>query len=226
MKKLLLFLASLFLCCSITATSFAMPISFDLSGIGFSGHDGADTDDATGYFDEITFYAETTVTQFNDDGEINPLNPLLPTTNDTFVDNGALVASGLVPNVDGEGLSNQTGFAHWELTGTMTDFGGYVTAVGPDPMYPGSDDVRVDYRYTSGILNLYADATPDYDFKTRVDTDDTGFNGEAGSVLVGTFEVAYGIGHTFLDFTGGEVENQGSGEFLFDITNYRSLHDL
>lgn len=156
-------------------------------------------DGLTGIFREMTFYAETTVVQFDDDG-----TPGF-SVGDSFIDNGSLFGTALNPvTIDNEGL----GYL-WEATAPINNFGGIVTDIDVDPV---NLDTRIEYSYTSGTVNLYVDQPKDADFSSRVDSDDSGFD---NGTLVATFNLTYGLGYTFLDFTGGDVENQGSGEFQF-----------
>lgn len=178
----------------------AMPLYWDLAGAGITGLNVPDVDDKTGLFNEITFYAETTVTQNDDDG-----TPGL-SQGDSFIDKGSLFGTGFVPiTIDSEGIG-----ITWEFTGMFNDLAGIVTDVNTV-----GAETRVDYGYTSGSLNLYVEQPKNADFLARGNTDDVGFD---DGTLIASFDLIYGTGHTFLNFTGGDVENQGSGEFLFETT--------
>lgn len=186
--------------------SNAMPISWDLGGVGLEGINVTpygDPDNKTDLFREMTFYAETTVKQYDTDGD-NAVS-----VSDKFKNNGTLYGNGLVPiRIDDEGLGSAGG---WEMTGTMTNFAGYVSDVS-DPDANG--DTRIDFAYTSGQINLYADNKLNADHGARGTVDDTGFD---DGVRIATFDLLYGVGHTFLSFDdpNGDVSNQGSGEFKF-----------
>ncbi|MFV9644542.1 MAG: PEP-CTERM sorting domain-containing protein [Desulfobacterales bacterium] len=198
--------------------AYAMPLYFDLAGAGSStqglyGSDLLDTDAETDVFDQVSFYAQTTVTQYDDDGTVGL------TAGDTFVDSGALYGNGLVPIGSDDELMGTV----WEFTSPLQNMGGYVSAVsGPD----ANNDTRIDYVYTHGQFDIYVDGDSDggavswdygvrADFNTRALADDVGFD---DGLLVASFDLVAGLGHTFLDFTGGDIDNQGSGEFLFQAT--------
>lgn len=218
MKKMLLIIPIMLGAILIASQGSTMPIYVDLAGAGLpvQGLNGlgppfGDANAQTGLFNEIAFYAESTVTQFdsNGNGFVDP--------GDSFIDNGALYATSLIPvaGTDQEGLN-----LVWEFTIPMENLTGIVTNVTFDPI---TNDWRIDYTYTGGTVDVYVDgdsngAFPLWDYgvqadhNTRLLGDDAGFN---DGLQVGSFSLQYGIGHTFLDFAGGDIDNQGSGEFLF-----------
>jgi hypothetical protein len=195
----------LFLCVCMTfffaASASAMPVIWDLGGIGISGSDVVDLNDQTSAFEEVTIYAETTVSQ-NDDG-----NGFL-NAGDPFVDVGTLFGTGFVPvTTDSEGIG-----LNWQFTGELIDFGGIVTDVSFDPV---TNDTEIDYSYTSGTLDFYVNQTITADHQTRIPSDDVGFT---DGTLVASFDLVYGVGNTFLDFEGGDPDNRGLAEFMFEAT--------
>lgn len=198
---------SLLLSLFLVGPAAAMPIVWDLDGVGITGHPW-DANNQTQEMAEFLFYAETTVTQFDTDGSLDV------SVGDAFIDNGSLVGTGFDPTIDGEGMGREV-TSTWEMTGVMDNFGGYVTDVEVDPI---DFDTRIDYAYTSGTLHMYADSVIDNNFNTRGDFDDSGFGASGTSTLVATWELSYGVGHTFIDFTNDPVNNQGSGDFLFNAS--------
>jgi len=212
MKKLfivtLILLAAPFLFISHAS---AMAITWDLTGAGVSGLPlpFGDSDSLTGSFNQVTFYAETTVRQNDEDG--NGLD-----VGDTFSDSGALIGTGLVPVppiVDDEGMGTA-----FQFTGMLNSFSGFVSGTSFDI---ATNDTRIDFTYTTGSVDYYVSGPPltslplTADFNTPVNTDDSGFT---DGILVASFDVVFGLGHTFLDFTGGQVDNQGSGAFMLEST--------
>lgn len=196
----------------IIATAIMMSLPLQAMALGLYYDTCALTNDpvvcgTTDVFDEVTFYSETTVSQFGS---------IPPSIGDAFIDAGSLNATGfsfLAPGGSDVFLNS-----YWQLTGTLSGEG---TVTDVNPTIDGV--TRIDYAYTSGTLDLYAAATTNdstvsttlFDFGTRANTDDSGF--DLGD-KIGSFTLLYGIGHTFVDFDGGDVENQGSGEFLLSAT--------
>lgn len=203
-RTFLVFLLTLFLCFCINTSGFAMPISWNIGNIGLNGSN-YDPDNITGLFEEMTFYGETSVIQYDTDGDGNI------SKNDKFTDDGSLIGSGFVPNIDGEGMSMNLGAA-WQLGITMDNFAGIVT----DAIYnPITGDTEVYYSYETGTLNLYANQNLTYMFNNRGSSDDSGFD---DGTLVASFDLIYGLGNSFIDLAGGDVENSGTGELMLEST--------
>ena len=190
----------------LASPALAVPLYFDLDGVGITGSNGGpdDANNQTDIFDQINFYAETTVTQYDSDGNY------VMNAGDAFSDSGNLSGFGMVPiNSDDEGMGSW-----WEFTGVMDSFAGVVSSVSaPD----ANGDTRIDFAYNSGSLILYADNAMDADFNERGNTDDVGFN---TGTKIAEFDLVSGLGHTFLDFSdpNGEVSNQGTGKFVFNAS--------
>lgn len=144
----------------------AMPIMIDV-GAAISGYNYGDGDDYTGLFDQLGLYIQTTST---------------PTGETTFLDVGDVHVTSLLAStiIDTEGLNTEGG---WELTGRWDNLTGIV-----------SHDSGVDnYTYTSGTLNLYADAKVNHNFGDSIGSyDDSGF---IDGTLVATAELTGGEGH-------------------------------
>lgn len=205
MKKIVIGLLSLTLLLFVSTGSFAYQVYWDLGGVGITGFGApyGDADNMTSLFDELAFYSETTVTQYDSDGNF------VVNSGDAFTDNGSINATGLVPaTADDEGLGSI-----YEVTGTLVNMSGIVTGVSLDS---GTGDTEVDYKYNTGFFNLYAEQPRDADYNTRGASDDSGFN---DGTFLATFELISGIGHTFLDTSGDDITNQGSGEFYLQATD-------
>jgi hypothetical protein len=200
-KNFLVFLVSLFLLVIGSTGANALPVALDLDGVGITGSGPSsfgDADNITDFFNQLTLAAETTVTQFDNDG--NGLD-----VGDTFIDEGSILFNGVLPGgLDDEGLES-----FWEFTAEFRDLTGYVTDVAVD-----AGITRVDYLYTGGFVDLYVQAGPvNANFGGDGVADDTGF---ADGTPVGIFELTAGIGHTFLDLVSfSALGNQGSGDFSF-----------
>lgn len=200
-KKFLVFLVSVFLLLMGSTGANALPVALDLDGVGITGSGVAafgDDNNITDFFNQLTLAAETTVTQFDNDG--NGLD-----VGDTFTDEGSILFNGVLPaGLDDEGLES-----FWEFTAKFRDLTGYVSAV-----EVAAGITRVDYLYTGGFVDLYVQAGPvNADFGGDGVADDVGFD---DGTPVGVFELTAGIGHTFLDLVNfSSLGNQGSGDFSF-----------
>jgi len=192
------------------SSAFAMPIKWDVSAAGSPGSNW-DVDTLTGLFDQIGFDAQTTTIQYDTDG-----TPGL-SVGDKFSDTGNLDVNGLIaPSaIDEEGLAQ---LGNYEVTSDWSNIQGEVTGVALDTT---TNDTRIDVKYTSGTMNFFLDTTMDAVFANPAGSTPpagaggTGFN---DGVLIGSLDLLGGIGHTYVDFTGSPVDNQGSVDLALQFT--------
>ncbi len=186
-----------------------LPIKWDVGVAGAPAYGDADT--VTGVFNEAEVTVQTSTVQFdtNNDGILS--------VGDKFTDSGDLRVGNLLADViiDKEGLNQLFGY---EVTAQWNNLEGYVS--GP-PVDLGNGETRIDARYTSGTINLYLDPNLDSLFANPAGT--TPPAGAGGTnftegVLIATLELKDGVGHTFVDFGGVDIKNQGSVEFFLEFT--------
>lgn len=171
----------------------------------------SDGDSKTRLFDELQYLAQTTSTQYDDNGT-SGLN-----VGDSFSDTGNLYITALLPAVTGpedhEGL-NLT----YQVTATWTDLQGSIAEINS-----GVTTDTITTTYTSGTMNFYLDgpSVPASwcSFGTSLGTsDDTGFG---DGTLLATVEIIQGTGHVnfssgTLNMTGGDYNLTGKFTYLMD----------
>lgn len=209
MKNFRVFMVGLL--CLLVCTSLAQgqPLVWDVSVAGAPAY--GDADALTGVFDQIGFYSQTSTIQFDTDGDG------VPSPGDRLVDAGDLRVRSLLSSkiIDTEGLNQ---FGGYEVTARWTDVEGYITGT---TLNPATGDTRVDIRYTSGTLNLYLDPALDSKFANPAGTATpagAGGTGFENGTPIATLSVKDGIGHTFIDLNGGDIDNQGSAELYLQFT--------
>lgn len=209
-KILVLSICAAFMVIGARSAYALIPIMWDVSKAGAPAH--GDADSRTWVFDEFGIKAQTTTIQYDSDGSGTL------TVGDAFTDIGDLRVTDLLAAgvIDKEGLNDLFGY---EVTGIWDDLGGTVTGLSVV-----GTDTRIDIQYTSGTIDFYLDTPPDSLFANPAGTSPpagaggTGFGPDASATLIAQGTVTQGIGHTFIDFGGGELENQGSIELMIDLT--------
>ena len=202
MRKVVFGLSSLFFVLVLSTSSFAYSVSWDFSSVLAPA--GYHDDGVTGLFNEVNFYSETTVTQFDTNGDF------VVSVGDEFTDSGSLNATAFVPDFSAPGDSEGMNFLN-QVTGIMNNMAGSVSGV---TALTGGD-TQVDYAYNTGSFELYTSTPKTFNFNTRGAFDDAGFNDGAH---IATFELVSGVGHAFLDTNNDDLTNQGSGEFYLQAT--------
>lgn len=188
----------------------ALQIQWNVGAAGAPVHGDGDT--VTGVFDEVQIKVQTSTIQFDTDLD-NALS-----MGDKFTDSGNLRVRDLLAAtiIDKEGL-NQL-LSGYEVTAQWSGLEGYVA--GP-PVDAGNGDTRIDVRYTSGTIDLYLDPNMDSAFANPAGEDPPAGAGGTNfgeGTLIATLELRDGVGHTFVDAGGGEIDNQGSVEFFLEFT--------
>ena len=226
------------------ASAFSTPISsyMDLgvvdASLGGYTNDGNTT---TGVFNQIGYYANLNTTQYDTTGPAGYLS-----VGDVYLTDGHVYSNGFIgsTSVDNEGMNVRPYFngdttpvlinpGGYELTFVLTDLVGVVDDIA---VYSGYDYVT--NRYTGGRIDMYIDASPDYNFGTDGSDlkGDTGFN---DGVRVATIENIRGIGTSTFepgtvntpspDFRTGSYDIEGTFTHLLDDFWYREngedLHD-
>jgi len=209
MKNFRVFMVGLLCLLVCTSLAQAQPLVWDVSVAGAPAY--GDADALTGVFDQIGFYSQTSTIQFDTDGDA------VPSPGDRLVDAGDLRVRSLLSSkiIDTEGLNQ---FGGYEVTARWTDVEGYITGT---TLNPATGDTRIDIRYTSGTLNLYLDPALDSKFANPAGTATpagAGGTGFENGTPIATLSVKDGIGHTFIDLNGGDIDNQGSAELYLQFT--------
>lgn len=144
----------------------AEQVTIDVSAA--PGGNGIGASDVTDLFTQMQFYAETTTTQFDDDGTAGL------SVGDSFSDNGnATIQSLLPPGSYGAGIGVPLGGGvTWsELTVTWTGLTGELVGSSPN----GFGGLTFDQLYTGGTFNFYFEQPGNADFGLTVGSgDDTG----------------------------------------------------
>ncbi len=210
MKKVLVLLAVVGFVAGSAGAAYALPIQWDVSAAGSSGLNIPDADTLTGIFDQFGFASQTSTVQYDTDGSGDL------SVGDKFVDSGNLRMGSLIAggSVDEEGLG-----ITYEVTGIWNNLEGVVTGVSVAP----GGDTQIDTRYLSGTIDLYLDTELDSAFEPGgVGAGGTGFgddtDGDDTAIKIATLSLTDGVGHTFVDFGGGNLDNQGSVDLAFDFT--------
>ena len=209
-RVFVMFLICLLVCSGL---AHARQIIWNVGAAGAPAYGDANT--LTGAFDQLAFISQTSTIQFDTDG-----NGVL-SVGDRILDAGDLRVRNLLAStiIDQEGLNE---FGGYEVTSRWSNVEGYVTGVTLDPT---TGVTQIDVRYTSGTLNLYLDTRLDSSFANPAGTfppAGAGGTGFENGTLIATLVVKDGIGHTFINFSGGAVANQGSAELLLEFTYARN----
>lgn len=209
MKKFLALAACMLMTFVAVPGSHAMQIMWDVGAVPAPAFGDADT--LTGVFDEFGIKAQTSTIQYDTDGSGDL------TIGDKFMDSGNLRITDLLAAgiIDKEGLNQPGGF---EVTADWSNVEGEVTGLSFDA---GTGDTQIDVKYTSGTIDFYLDSGLDSVFANPAGTTPPAGAGGAGfanGTLIGTLSLLNGIGHTFVDFLGGELDNQGSVEFQLQFS--------
>ncbi len=219
MKKSLVLTICLGVLLATVGTVHAIPLIWDV-GAGGSGAGVTiapfDGDTLTGVFDQVAFASQTSTIQYDDDG-----TPGF-SVGDSFLDAGNLkvndfLASGIVDD-EGLNLLPFAGSGAYEATADWNNLTGTVTGITFDA---GTGDTQVDLDYDTGTINFYVDTSLNSTFDNPGGTappSGAGGTGFADGTLVATMSVLDGVGHTFLDLAGGDLQNQGSVELLMEFT--------
>ncbi len=192
-----------------TGFAHAKQISWNVGVAGAPPFGDADT--LTGAFDQIAYYAQTSTVQYDTDGSG------AVSENDEFLDSGDLRVTGLLAPtlIDKEGLK-----VTYEVTARWADVQGHVTNV--SLVDPVTGDTRIDVVYNSGTINVYLDTSLDSLFANPAGTNPPAGAGGAGfenGTLIATLNLKEGIGHTFIDPGGGDIQNGGSIDLLLEFTD-------
>jgi hypothetical protein len=204
MKKIVLFLMIFaFLFTVGMSQAMAMQIKMDI-GTALTGYDYGDADDMTGLFDQFTFKAQTTTTQY---GTL----PSGPVVGDTFTDVGDLYMTDYNASafIDTEGL-NQAG-GH-EFTMDWNNLTGYIGAINSS----NPADIVETLIYTGGTFDMYIDDALNRNFGASYGSgDDTGF---ADGTKVATLSLMSGIGYAHFDATDPtNPMTQGSSDYILKV---------
>jgi hypothetical protein len=181
----------------------------DVRAAGSTGSSD-DADTLTGIFNQLGFVSQTSTIQYDTNG-----NGIL-NVGDRFSDSGDLRVESLIARgfIDTEGL--WAGGAY-ELTAQWTGLTGYVAELdNADPT-----DTRLGLIYDGGTINFYLDTVLDSEFANpAVSTPPAGAGGTgfANGTKVAALTLLQGEGHTFIDFTGGDLASQGSVELSLQFT--------
>ncbi|MDY0267987.1 PEP-CTERM sorting domain-containing protein [Trichloromonas sp.] len=208
MKKILGLVVGLGLVAITAGTGYAMPLIWDVGAASAPAYGDADT--LTGVFDQIAFASQTSTIQYDTNG-----NGIL-NVGDRFGDAGDLRVNDLLASgiIDKEGLNQLDGY---EVTAQWSDLTGYVAGLdNADPT-----NTRLDLIYDGGTINFYLDAALDSEFANPAGSAPpagAGGTGFANGTLIATLSVLQGLGHTFLDFTGSDLANQGSVELSLQFS--------
>lgn len=208
MRRLLSLTVGLGMLLATAGTGFALPSMWDVGTAGALAFGDGDT--TTGVFDQFGFDSQTSTTQYDTDGSGGV------SVGDQFSDTGNMRVNGLIASgiIDEEGLNQIGGY---ELTAIWTNATGYITSVSN----AGGNDTELDVKYTGGTLNFYLDTSLDSAFANPAGSTPpagAGGTGFGNGTLVFTLEIVDGIGHTFIDFAGGDLDNQGSVDLLLKVT--------
>ncbi|MDD2558879.1 MAG: flocculation-associated PEP-CTERM protein PepA [Desulfuromonas sp.] len=210
-KAILLALA-VFAFTAIQAAASPMPVSlmWDVGAAGAPAHGDADT--LTGLFNQIGFASQTSTVQYdtNGDGALS--------VGDKFTDSGNLRVNDLLANsiIDKEGLNQLGGY---EVTAEWNNLEGHVTSL--SLLSTGVTQIGV--QYTSGTIGFYLDTALDSIFANPAGTSPpagAGGTGFGNGTMVAELSLTNGIGYTFVDFTGNDLQNQGTVKLQFEFTNY------
>ncbi len=206
MRKVLAILAAVLILG--LGNAYAMPIYLDIDG-AISGYTyGADGNALTGIFDQFTFKAQTTTTQYGDP------NVGIPQVGDIFVDEGDLYATDYqaASLIDTEGLNQ---FGGHEFTGSWDAITGYISAIDNSDL----SNVQQTLTYTGGMIDLYVanGAAMNRNFGgTYGAGDNTGFT---DGTHIATLNIISGIGYSYFDLTTpGNPMTQGSSDFIAQFT--------
>ena len=208
MKKILGLVAGLGLLAVTAGTGYAVPLMLDVSAAGAPAYGDANT--LTGIFNQLGFDSQTSTIQYDTNG-----NGIL-NVGDRFSDSGDLRVNGLIAPtiIDTEGLNQ---FGGYEMTAQWTGLTGYVAELdNADPT-----DTRLGLIYDGGEINFYLDTALDSTFANPAGSTPPAGAGGAGfanGTLVATLSLLEGRGHTFIDFTGGDLASQGSVELSLQFT--------
>lgn len=176
-----------------------------------------DDDSLTQVFNQVQYYANTTSSQDDTDGDKGL------SVGDQFSDAGNAYATALLPAnspIDTESLGSK-----YEFTFVWTDLGGYISEINP-----GATTDTMTTVYNAGTINIYMDTPGDTttwasgmtawaSHGTNMSTDDdVGFN---DGTLVATISNMVGLGHLnfdkgTMDFTGGDYHLTGQFTYLYD----------
>ncbi|MDY0212673.1 MAG: flocculation-associated PEP-CTERM protein PepA [Desulfuromonadaceae bacterium] len=190
----------------------AISLMWDVGAAGAPPY--GDADSLTGLFNQIGFDSQTSTIQYDTDGSGDV------SVGDKFIDSGNLRVNGLLANtiIDTEGL-NQTG--GYEVTAAWNNLEGSVTGVST----AASGATQIDVKYTSGSIGFYLDTSLDSAFANPAGTAPPAGAGGTGfdnGTMIAEMTLMSGIGYTFVDFTGNDLQNQGSVKLLFKFTDYLS----
>lgn len=208
MKKILGLVAGLGLLAVTAGTGYAQPLMLDVSAAGAPAFGDANT--LTGVFNQLGFASQTSTIQYDTNGN-GALN-----VGDRFSDAGDLRVNDLIAGgiIDTEGLNQ---FGGYEMTAQWTGLTGYVSELdNADPT-----NTRLGLTYDSGTINFYLDTALNSVFANPAGTAPPAGAGGAGfadGTLVATLSLIQGKGHTFIDFTGNDLANQGSVELSLQFT--------
>ncbi len=188
----------------------AAPMMWDVGAAGAPAH--GDADSLTGLFNQIGFDSQTSTIQYDSNGDG------VLSVGDQFIDSGNLRVNGLLASsiIDTEGLNQFGGF---EVTAAWNNLEGHVTSL--DTVVGGATQIGV--KYTSGTIGFYLDTALDSIFANPAATTPpagAGGTGFGNGTMIAEMSLVSGVGYTFVDFTGGDLENQGSVKLLFQFTDY------
>lgn len=191
----------------------AAPIMWDVGAAGASGSSD-DADTLTGLFDQIGFQSQTSTIQYDTDGSGDL------SVGDKFLDSGNLRVNDLLSSaiIDKEGLNLLGGY---EVTAQWNNLEGHVIGLNVLP----SGVTQIDVQYTSGTLDFYLDTALDSVFANPGATappTGAGGTGFGNGTMIAEMSLVNGLGYTFVDFEGTNLQNQGTVKLLFEFTDYLS----